>query len=90
MITNMKEFEEAMNFEVDPENMSFEDIAELIAKINMVYVDVSRNCLDLQDRCRIMNSLAAIMMTIADIQMGMLAGCQVSFEMDEKTVEGYN
>lgn len=72
MITNMKQYEEAMDFDVDFENMSIEDIANLIVTVNMVYMDVMINCLDLKDRCRIMNSLTGVMMTIANIQMNMI------------------
>lgn len=93
MITNIKQYEEAMNFDVDPENMSIEDIADFIGTVNMVYMDVMINCLDLKDRCRIMNSLTGIMLTIANIQMNMIvqgAGCTEAYPMDEKTKEDYN
>lgn len=99
MITNIKQYEEAMNFDVDPENMSIEDIANMMERINMVYMDVMINCLDIKDRCRIMNSLTGVIFTIANIQMNMIVQAQgqgagfegyAPFNMDERTKEDYN
>lgn len=93
MITNIKQYEEAMNFDVDPENMSIEDIASIMETLNTVYLDVMINCLDIKDRCRIMNSLTGVMFSIANIQMNMIiqgAGCNKAYPMDERTKEDYN
>lgn len=95
MITNIKQYEEAMNFDVDTENISLEDIALIMETVNTVYIDVMMNCLDIKERCRIMNSLTGFMITIANIQMNMIVqggGIEnyAPYAMDEKAKESYN
>ena len=100
MITNFKQYVQAMDVELDP-HMSFEDVVETLDRMHEVYYDVMMNVLDLEERTRVFNSMTSLLLNLAYIELSMAASpnepmgqtayeCYAPFEMSDREKEMYN